>query len=153
MKKSDFNGKVVFVGLGNVMKADDGFGPLLAERLSGRVSFKVFDAGLAPENYLCAIIDERPDTVVFADAGDFGGDPGETGFFDVDGFFDSSFFLTHNSSLKMLVEFLRLEGSEANIFLLCLQPKSVSLAAGLSSAAVEKLRELSEWFVFNFPSG
>ena len=39
-------GKVVIVGIGNLLRGDDGFGPALIERLSGNVEARCIDAGM-----------------------------------------------------------------------------------------------------------
>ena len=70
-------GTVVVVGIGNTLRADDGAGSIVAERLKERHPDVVFDAALAPENYLAPIRRATPDAVVLVDASDFGGAPGE----------------------------------------------------------------------------
>ncbi len=147
-----FKGKIIFAGVGNILKGDDGFGPLLAGELTGRVSFRVFDAGLAPENYLGLIAREKPDTIIFADTGDFGGEPGESRVLGRDDFSDSSFFLTHNSSLDLLFEFIAADGVKAEVFVICVQPKSMALGAGLSPEARKETERIAGWFIGNYPA-
>ncbi len=148
---TQLKGKIVLAGVGNVLKGDDGFGALLAQAIDGRVSFRVFDTGMAPENYLGVIVREKPDTIIFADTADFGGEPGEVMFLSAGDFSDSSFFLTHNTSLKMLFEFISMEGIKAEVFILCLQPEAMALGEDLSAGARREIRELSGWFIANFP--
>ena len=50
--------KVVLLGIGNILKGDDGFGPALVHELEGKVPITCIDAGPAPENYAGKIIKE-----------------------------------------------------------------------------------------------
>ncbi|MCM8781501.1 MAG: hydrogenase 3 maturation endopeptidase HyCI, partial [Candidatus Omnitrophica bacterium] len=61
-------GKILLLGIGNTLRGDDAFGLTLANRLRDKVAFKVFEVGVAVENFLGAIIKEKPDTVLFVDA-------------------------------------------------------------------------------------
>ena len=148
--KATLRGKIVFAGVGNVLKGDDGFGALLAQAIEDEVSFKVFDTGMAPENYLGVIVGAKPDTIIFADTGDFGGAPGEIKLFRAEEFTDSSFYLTHNTSLKMLFQFIDMEGLNAEVYVLCSQPSSMALGDELSEEVSKGIRMLSEWFISNF---
>ena len=49
-------GKVVIVGVGNVLRGDDGLGPLFVEGLKSKVAAPCINAGNAFENYLGVII-------------------------------------------------------------------------------------------------
>ncbi len=150
---SALKGKIVFIGVGNVLKGDDGFGSVLAQKINGKVPFRVFDASIAPENYLGAALREHPDTIIFADTCDFGGHPGEISFLPADKVDDNSFFLTHNTSLKMLFHFIEFEGSKASVYLLCCQPSSMKLGTGLSRETAHAVEELAEWFQARSTSG
>jgi len=47
--------KTVIVGMGNVLKGDDGAGPLICQQLNGKVCAELIDAGTVPENYIQTI--------------------------------------------------------------------------------------------------
>ncbi len=64
-------GKVVFLGVGNEMKGDDGVGPFISKRIEG------INAGTVPENFIQVINGMGPDVLVIFDAIDFGGNGGE----------------------------------------------------------------------------
>ena len=55
------------VGIGNSLRSDDGVGSILAQRLAGRLSVNVFDAGMAVENHLGRILRDTPALIVFID--------------------------------------------------------------------------------------
>ncbi len=151
--KSSLKGKIVLAGVGNVLRGDDGFGPALVERLHGRVSFKVIDAGMAPENYLGVIIREKPDTIVFADTGVFDAPAGQVRFMSLHDVHDSSFFLTHNTSLKLLQQFIDARWTDADVFIVCVQPGGMVLGEGLSEEVEKQTDNIARWFVRRFPRG
>ncbi len=70
-------GRVVVLGMGNDLRADDGAGSLVAQSLRARFPGVVFDGGQAPESFAGPIRRARPDTIIVVDAADFGGAPGE----------------------------------------------------------------------------
>ena len=150
-EKSFLRGKSVIVCIGNVLKGDDGFGPLLAESLRDRTSLRVIDAGAAPENYLGMLIKENPDTVLFVDTADFGGEPGEAKVLRFEDFTDSSFFLTHNASLKLLREFVAAGGVSAEFYILCVQPQTMRFGEEPSAEVVKQAEKITDWFAANFP--
>lgn len=70
-------GRVVILGVGNDLRADDGVGSVVARSLRERFPDAVFDGGQAPENASGPVRRARPDTVVVVDAAEFGGAAGE----------------------------------------------------------------------------
>jgi hydrogenase maturation protease len=69
------------VCVGNELNGDDGAGPEIARRMSGRVRWSVFDVRNAPENFLMKIVEAAPDTVLLIDALSFDADPGSIELF------------------------------------------------------------------------
>jgi len=76
------NTKVVILGVGNTLMGDDAAGPLVCERMAGRSSAVVIDAGTVPENYIAPIRRAAPDVLLVVDAVDFGGVLGQIRVFD-----------------------------------------------------------------------
>ena len=66
------HGRVAVLCVGNSLRGDDGAGPALARRLHVGDPWRVFDAGVAPENWIGPICKFRPDVVMVIDAIDFG---------------------------------------------------------------------------------
>jgi len=64
------------VCIGNDLRGDDGAGPTVAERLGGKVPWRLYDARTAPESFPVKIAVSRPASVVVIDALDFGAPPG-----------------------------------------------------------------------------
>ncbi len=139
-------GKVVIVGVGNLLRSDDAFGCLLAKRLKNRITLAVEEVANAPENFLGRIIREQPDTILFVDALDSGAQPGQLRLRDLEKIETGNLFFTHNPSPQMLVGFLK-ENTFARMYLLAVQPKDISLGEKLSPEVERALAELSAWFL------
>ncbi|MFH1688732.1 MAG: hydrogenase 3 maturation endopeptidase HyCI [Candidatus Eisenbacteria bacterium] len=123
-------GKIVVVGIGNTLRADDGAGSLVAERLMARHPDAVFDAAQAPENYLAPIRRAAPDVVVLVDAADFRGSPGEVRTAtteDVEGLMMG----THAAPLSMFMRIVK-EDTGADVILLAVQVVTTELGEDLS---------------------
>jgi hydrogenase 3 maturation protease len=133
-------GKLVVVGIGNTLRADDGAGSLVAERLRDACPELVFDTAQAPENYLGPIRRARPDSVVLVDAADFGGRPGEVRTAragDVAGLMMG----THAAPLSMFMTVLGQE-TGADVRLVAVQVASTRLGGELTpevAAAVDMI--------------
>jgi len=133
-------GKVIVVGIGNTLRADDGAGSLVAERLRERYPDVVFDAAQAPENYLAPIRRADPDVVVLVDAADFGGSPGEVRAAtaeDVEGLMMG----THAAPLSM---FMRVLGNEtqADVRLVAVQVATTTLGTDMTREVADSVENL-----------
>lgn len=152
--KSDLSnilrGRVTIIGAGNVMRGDDGLGPVLADRLKDRISASVINGGSAPENHLGAIKGSKPDVILVIDAADFGGKSGEIKLLkrsDVPVYGHS----THNMSFALFFEFLETE-TKADIYMLAVQPERNGINASLSGTMSEKCRELESFMLELLPA-
>lgn len=143
--KIKLKGKVILLGIGNPLRGDDGFGNALARDLEGKISLKVLEAGSAPENFLGIIIKEKPNTVLFVDAVDFGGEIAEMRLWNLKEIKTKNLFFTHNSSLSLIFSFLK-ENTQANFYLLAIQPKSIGFQDKMSPQLRKQLEELRSWF-------
>lgn len=141
----------ILLGVGNALRQDDGFGSCLARELKEKVSLKVWDAGSSPENFLGKVIKENPPVVLFIDAVDFGGYAGEIKLFSCEEVKTKNFYLTHDTSLTLLFEFLE-TNVKAKIYLLAVQPKAIGLGEEMSREMDERFRELKSWFLERFGS-
>ena len=131
----------VILGVGNVLRRDDGFGSLLAQRLKKVMGQRVIDGGIAPENFLGHLVKQNSLSILIIDALDFGGIAGEFKIFYPQDLNTTNFFTTHNSSLSLLIKFLQ-QQSEADIIILAVQPKAIKFGEGLSkelSLSLEKI--------------
>jgi hydrogenase 3 maturation protease len=127
------------------MRSDDGIGSILASRIKDKVHFKVFDAGISPENYLEKIIREKPDTVVIIDAVDFGGKPGEFKTLEAKDIKTVNLFATHNAAVSLAINYLQ-NNLKVDIIILIIQPKAIAFGDKLSQEVADTLDKLESWF-------
>jgi hydrogenase 3 maturation protease len=134
--------RIVFVGVGNRMRGDDGVGPALADLLKSRVPNAV-DAGYAPENYTSAIKRLKPAVIVFIDAVQFGESPaGYARLLDMSEI-EQRRISVHNLSLDVIMGYLK-EETGADVFMIGVQPKAIADEERLSpdiAAALKKIED------------
>ena len=123
-------GKVVFMGIGNILRGDDGIGPELVARLSGKDLCTV-DAGTAPENYIRPVARLEPDTVVIIDAVSMDSEPGAVELLQRTEIMGNTGFTTHSLSPVMVMERLEKE-TGAIVVMLAIQPGTLEFGAPLS---------------------
>jgi len=137
------SGRVVIVGVGNRMKGDDGFGPVVIERLQNQVKVPLFDCGTVPENYLKLIREERPQTVLVLDAADFSGQPGEIAVIEPERWRGGG-FSSHSMSLKLFADLIS-QDTGAGVYLVAIQPKRLGFGEQMSPEVREGCRRLQRW--------
>ncbi len=134
-------GKVVIVGIGNILRGDDAFGPAFIEKIKGHIDAVCIDAGSAPENYVGKIVKLEPDTILIVDAIHLDLKPGEYEILEKNDI-NRSGFTTHTLSPVMFIEYLEKE-INANIYILGIQPENTSFGEEISKNVAETLKELS----------
>jgi hydrogenase 3 maturation protease len=138
--------RIVFVGLGNELREDDGAGLELTNRIKSKKEFyksNFIIAGRNPENHLQAILNYNPQMVIFIDAAERNGNPGEIKNFNEDEIGQTD-FSTHTFSIKMIKEYL-LNHQQMDFMFLGIQPLSTSFRQGLSDIIKNKI----EAFFYN----
>jgi hydrogenase 3 maturation protease len=143
-------GRVCFMGLGNVDMGDDGFGVRLAERLSQGGWPAVIIASTSPEDYLGCCAGGCQDHLVFLDAVEFGGKPGSVVLLN-SGEMVSRFpqISTHKLSLGLLAKCVEANGA-TKAWLLGVQPESLRPGRCLSAAVQNTLAALEELLLDRF---
>jgi len=137
-------GDILILGIGNVLKHDDGFGSILARHLAGRtLNFKVFDLEGSPENMMGKVLGEKADTVLIVDCVSFDAEPGAIRVFDCAEVDSRGIFFTHNMPLGLVMSFIK-ESSGAAVYLLGVQPGAISLGEGLTEGLHDSLHELED---------
>jgi hydrogenase 3 maturation protease len=138
-------GKVVIIGVGNLLKGDDGFGPHMVRNLQGSVKATLFDCGSVPENYLGPIRHQRPDTVLVLDTADFSANPGSLEVFDSSRWAGGG-LSSHSISLGLFSDLLIRE-TGARVYLVAIQPKQLQLGQSMSAEVKEGCRRLQRFLV------
>ena len=136
------NDKIVFVGLGNELRGDDLAGLVFIDTLKTKTVFnksKFIIAGKNPENYLQEILGSNPEAVVFIDAADWGGEPGDISFLEADSI-ASGDFSTHAYSIKLLEQFLSLNMPMDFVYI-GIQSKTTALGKEMSSQVNHAIKE------------
>ncbi len=139
---------VLILGVGNVLKGDDAAGPRVCERLSGKISAKVIDAGTAPENHIRPILKPAPDTLLIVDAVDFGGQPGQIRLLGPEQIRKSG-LSTHALSLHLFIDVLRRE-ADMDVHLIGIQAGQTRLGDPVSSAVEQAIETLVDTFCKQF---
>ncbi|MBD3210276.1 hydrogenase maturation protease [Candidatus Micrarchaeota archaeon] len=121
--------KVLFLGVGNEMKADDGTGKCVLDRL--KTEDKLF-CGEMPENFISKIKKAGPDVVILIDSVDFNRAPGEICLCRPE-VVEGGSLSTHSISLSLMQKLL--PGVE--VYLLGIQPKSLEFGKPMSREAMQ----------------
>jgi len=145
------SGRVVFMGVGNILRGDDAIGPEMSHRLS-RMGMKAVDSGTVPENYVGSVVRQRPDTVVIIDAVHLDGEPGQIELLSKEDLAGGVGFTTHTLSPRLVMERLERE-TGAKVLLLAIQPKSLEFGAPMSPEIQRVLVELPQVLAFQGRDG
>jgi len=135
-------GRVCFMGLGNLDYGDDGFGVRLAEELIAAGVPDAVIGGISPDRWIGKIADF--DHVLFLDAVDCGGAPGSVVFLN-SGELTARFpqISTHKISLGVLAKCVEINGT-TKAWLLGVQPESLKPSQELTPTIKATLRLLPE---------
>ncbi len=133
-------GHVCVLGIGNRRRRDDGCGSLVAEYLARQDGVLAIDAGASPENYLERVARLEPDTVLFIDAVDFGGAPGEVRILEAEQVAHGG-LSTHAVSLSMAADYLTAR-TRARLALVAIQPADLGDGEGLGVEVAQAARSL-----------
>ncbi len=96
----------LIVGIGNVDRGDDGFGPVVVEQLRRLGFHQVLDAGTAPENYAHKLADSGADSILLVDTALMHRRPGQLALLDPDRLGGGGVD-THTGGLWLLSDYLR----------------------------------------------
>jgi hydrogenase 3 maturation protease len=137
--------RVAILGVGNDMNGDDGAGVSVVRDLAARMpaapGVLLIDAGTAPESYTGPLRRFEPDLIIEIDAADQHMEAGAASWIDwreADGLSAS----THTLPPSVLAEFLS-EDIGCPIQIIGVQPASLEMGRGLSSAVAAAVQELA----------
>jgi len=134
-------GKVVVMGIGNPCRGDDAAGSRVAQRIRSAPGVYVTDAQDLPENYLCQIADQHPDTVVLIDCVDMKSAPGSVALFEDDqtiNYWPS----THRVPMSLIVDFLK-KTTRARILLIAIQPQQADFLQPISASVLSSIEAVA----------
>ncbi len=132
--------KEVILGIGNILKGDDGIGIYIAEKLNkyfneakfaeAKREVIVLDCGTIPENYTSVIRKHNPDTLILVDAADMGLNPGSFRIIPPERI-EVMYFSTHAIPLSIFMSYVSEFCGE--IVLIGIQPDRMDIGTTLSS--------------------
>ncbi len=118
--------QMLFVGVGNVLKSDDGVGVVISRQIKETDQNLALTVEVSIENYIGKINSLDPQAIMILDCMEMGSPPGTCRLFTMDDVEDIT-FNTHNISLARLGEFFNCPAS-----ILGIQPQSTEFGEKLS---------------------
>jgi hydrogenase 3 maturation protease len=118
--------KILFVGIGNVLKQDDGAGVYISRNIKETKQVSSLTVEVSIENYIGKINSLKPDILVLIDCVELNQPPGTFRLLPVKEIEDFT-FNTHNISLKKLSDFFTIP-----VFILGIQPEKVDFGENIS---------------------
>jgi len=118
--------KILFVGIGNLLKRDDGAGAYISSGIMKKAGRDVLTVEVSLENYIGKINNLDPDILVLIDCVEMGAAPGTCRLMSVDKTDDLT-FNTHNISLRRISEFFTMP-----VYLLGIQPENIDFGENLT---------------------
>jgi hydrogenase 3 maturation protease len=139
----------LIMGMGQILKGDDGIGPLIVEKLTGKISADIIEAGTVPENYIQPIVKKAPQNLLIIDAMDFEADPGTIRLF-LPQQISSAAFSTHTLSPRLFINLIKKQ-LNVDVYLIGIQPANLEFGQSLSKSVTGALEKLVEILVKIFP--
>lgn len=136
--------RLVIIGIGNLLKSDDGLGVVIVKELQGKTTDNILliDCGTVPETFAGPIRKFNPSHVLMIDAAKIGSKPGTIRFVfpeEIQGLTIS----THTLPLNVFADYLKQE-TNTQIALLAVQPKNLEFGESLSSEVSQVVKSLSD---------
>ena len=129
---------ILFVGIGNLLRQDDGAGVYISNRIRERKNIRVITAEASIENYIGKINSTKHDLLVLIDCANMQRPPGTWDLILPEQVNDLT-FNTHNISLNKLSGFFKKE-----VMILAIQPETVAFGENLSYIVLEACRRIIE---------
>lgn len=120
------HGKILFAGIGNVLKSDDGAGVYISNRIISNDNILALTVETGIENYIGKINSLDPDILVLIDCADMNLPPGSFRILDTNHIQDLT-FNTHNISLSRLTDFFNMP-----VYTLAIQPENIHFGENIS---------------------
>lgn len=128
--------RILFAGIGNLLKADDGIGVYISSRINNKGNISSLNVEVSIENYIGKINSLKPDILVLIDCVELGMSPGTAKLFPVNQIQDLT-FNTHNISLGRISEFFTMP-----VFVLGIQPEKVCFGENISYLVKEEANKI-----------
>jgi len=130
--------RLLFIGVGNLLKRDDGVGVIISQGITERQDLLTLSVEVSIENYIGKINSLKPEAIVIVDCMELGSSPGTYRLMELENVEDIT-FNTHNISLGKLGDFFLFPA-----YVLGIQPQDVSFGEELSPPVREAAQEILE---------
>src|SRR4030042_350060 len=127
--------KILFVGLGNEYRGDDGAGLVILNRIIRTSKFSKsvhINAGRNPENYLHDMLNCKVNVIVFIDSAFTGKNPGQISLLESSEI-DKLKISTHSYSIKLIEEYLSAHCKIKFIYLI-IEPETTGFIKQISDS-------------------
>lgn len=128
--------RLLFVGVGNVLKRDDGVGVVICREIKEQPGILTLAVEVSIENYIGKINSLKPEEIVILDCMDLGAKPGTYSLVALEQVEDLT-FNTHNISLGRLADFFNYP-----TYVLGIQPLTVEFGDELSLPVQQSAEEI-----------
>ena len=118
--------KILFIGIGNILKMDDGVGVYISRKVKNRDSVSSLTVETSIENYIGKITSLNPDILVLIDCVDIKSAAGTHKLLSLNQIQDIT-FNTHNISLRRLADFFPMP-----VYILGIQPEKIDFGENMS---------------------
>ncbi|MFA5271889.1 MAG: hydrogenase maturation protease [Candidatus Omnitrophota bacterium] len=140
----------LLVGIGNTLKSDDGAGVRIIQKIKEDTGLNTLDAGTVLESYLSKISNSGSDFVIFIDAAALNEE--ETfGCYETKDAQGISMFFTHDTSLKLITQYLQNQKS-FDILILAIGARNFTFGETLSEGTKRAEILISSFFTKTFPA-
>jgi hydrogenase 3 maturation protease len=139
-------GRTLLITIGNPLRADDGVGPFVGERVRfNNPDYSLINAGTTPENIAQTAINLKPGKIILLDAARFGGRPGELKIIPLEDISAQAVLSTHSFPLSVTFSIVR-EDTGAELVALGVEPGSMEFGEGLTPEVEKTALNLIEYF-------
>lgn len=128
-------GRILYAGVGNLLRGDDGVGCFIAAGIQARDGIHVCIAGEATDMIYHTALGFMPERVIIFDACDMGAEAGALKMLKPDEISDGS-MSTHKMPLSMICRLI-IEDTGADVYLAAVQPVSTEPESEMTDAVRE----------------
>jgi hydrogenase 3 maturation protease len=118
--------EILFAGVGNVLRSDDGAGVYIVSSIKARGKFSTILVEASIENYISKINSLNPGILIIADCIDFNREPGYAGLVPI-GQIQEFNISSHNISLRRVADHLKME-----VYVIGVQPADMKVGENLT---------------------
>lgn len=133
--------KLLFIGIGNTLRKDDGAGIRVINILRRRGIKNILNCGPSPENYIGWIKRISPTHIIFFDAVEMGKEPGHFEIIEECNFCEQ-FLSTHKIPIRLLFQILKNDLPSLKILFIGIQPKNIDFGKGISRPVAKGINSL-----------